>query len=561
MRRRGHIGISIWDYGQKDSHDREFSKLDPEFYRKLLNQQLTRLRPFVRVLEMQQEAHYLVEGNNAWSTLKLDEISAFRHFLVDNRFWAIHSKNHDADITDPENEVHREWSLKQFKSCIDFAFRMNSDAVTLHPGNYSEKGGNFWPKAEDALRITNLRRVTFEDSLRRIIQYFVAQIPKLEERLAAYRGENPAMIQDLRALFWELEDRDAEAHKIESVRYEISKLIRERQIPAAVVRYCKSPNEGVRLALENVDPPNFLLNTPAQHAKWHKRMVEIYADASEAAKIPESLFEKYRPGMVLDPSHYLNSQVIFKQDEKRGFHHLFEDIDSFLDAPFVTLPSGYPRDPQGNYREPVLNRFMRENDQDILYVHIAGCRRMDRYMTTHDPIKPFRTRMQILGDTDGKPMMKFATNDFDSERELNLEEVVQVVGFDRTWVPVVFDAPYEVYLSSCIHLDAYIAYLEHEYQRMHQRVKARLNELLETQAGQDESAAGAIRARPLLKKLDSARFYIRPHRQAGAFWKAGYEEAMFYNYDSLGGLATHPVNFLASVREENGQVWLREGPI
>ena len=54
MRRRGHIGISIWDYGQKDSHDREFSKLDPDFYRKLLSQQLTRLRPFVRVLEMQR---------------------------------------------------------------------------------------------------------------------------------------------------------------------------------------------------------------------------------------------------------------------------------------------------------------------------------------------------------------------------------------------------------------------------------------------------------------------------------------------------------------------------
>lgn len=560
MRRRGHIGISIWDHGQKDSRDREFSKLDPDFYRKLLGQQLTRLRPFVRVLEMQQEAHYVAEGNNSWSSLKLDEMSTFRHFLVDNRFWAVHSKNHDTDITDPENEVHREWSLKQMKACIDFAFRKNADAITFHPGSYSEKEGNFWPKAEDALRITNLRRVTFEDSLRRIIQYFVDQIPKLEERLARYRDEHPQMIQDLRALFWELEDRNADAHKLEGVRYEIAKLIRERHIPAAVVRYCKSPNDGIRLALENVDPPNFLLNTPAQHAKWHKRMVEIYADLCETARVPESLFEKYRPQMVLDPSHYLNSQVILKQDEKRGFHHLFEDIDLFLNSAFVTLPSGYPRDHHGSHREPVLNRFMRENDQNILYVHIAGCRKMDRYMTTHDPIKPFRTRMQILEDMDGKPMMKFATNDFDAERELNLEEVVQVVGFDHTWVPVVFDAPYEVYLSSCIHLDAYIAYLEQEYERMHQRVKAKLNELLE-KGGADENAPGTVRARPLLKKLDSARFFIRPHRQAGALWKAGYEEAQFYNYDSLGGLATQPVNFLASVNEESGKVWLREGPV
>ena len=96
------------------------------------------------------------------------------------------------------------------------------------------------------------------------------------------------------------------------------------------------------------------------------------------------------------------------------------------------------------------------------------------WLATHDPIKAFRTRTFMQPDAEGKPVLKYATHDFDADIELNLEEVVQVIGFDRIWVPVVFDCPYELDLSSCINLDAYISYLAKEYDRMTALVRQEL---------------------------------------------------------------------------------------
>lgn len=562
MLSRGIVGLPLWDYGQKNPLDLEYAKVDPDFYRRELDTKLEKFRHYLLALEMQQEAHYQSESNRSWSKLDLFALGNFRSFLASNRFWAIHTKNHDVDITEFENELTRAWSVREACGAIDFAFRMNADAVTLHPGVYNLNSGRFWPKTEDALTITNQRRVIFTKSLTELIDHFVQQAVRLEAQINRYQERMGWVVAELRGLLHWLGENFSD----EKVRYQcladIFHLIEKHQVPIAIVRFCKNPDKGLHLALENVEPPNFLACTPKQMASWHHRMTEIFLEAADRHRLPAALHNRYRPMIVLDPNHMLNAKVILTQPSNRGISHIFEDYEDLF-LPFVNLPCDMPAGTNGKAVEPLLNRFVRENDRHILYAHLAGSAKMDNYMTTHDPIPSFRTKMFMQTDAGGSPTLKFATGAFDPEKELNLEEVVQVVGLDKTWVLEVFDCPDELLMSSWIHTDEYLTYLAAEYRRNHEKVRLALlvhqNAAAHASPSPEENAKNVWGAGRVLKELEDARFYIRPHRKARELWKAGYDEAAFYVHDPAWakGESASPVDIFATVKDATGKIWIR----
>lgn len=560
MRSRGIVGLPLWDYGQKNVLDLEYSKVDPDFYRRELDSKLEKFRHYLPALELQQEAHYQSDGNRSWSKLDLFALNNFRTFLVSNSFWTIHGKNQDVDITEYENELARAWSVREGCAAIDFAFRVNADAVNFHPGIYNLNAGKFWPKADEALVITNHRRVIFTKSLTEILDHFVLQAVRLEQEIARYQEKMGWVVAELRGLMHWLEQNESDEKVRHQCMSDIFRLMEKHQVPIAIARFCKNPEKGLHLTLENVEPPNFLGCTPKQMVAWHRRMMEIFAEAADRHKLSEKLHAKYRPMLVLSPNHLLNSKVILTQPSNRGIAHIFEDYDE-LYLPFVTLPCDMPMGSAGKHTEPLLNRFVREHGEHVLYVHLAGSQKMDNYMTTHDPVPSFRTKMLMQTDATGVPMVKFATGAFDPEKELNLEEVVQVVGFDRTWILQVFDCPDELVMSSWIHTDEYLTYLGKEYRRNYERVRKALEDHRETPGGgtPEETAHRVWEAGRILKELERARFYIRPHRKARELWKAGYDEAAFYVHDPRWqrGESASPVDIFATVKDATGKIWIR----
>jgi hypothetical protein len=565
MRSRGIVGIPLWDYGQKNSLDIEYSKVDPEFYRNELDQKLEKFRHFLPALEMQQEAQYQSEGTRSWARLDLYGLNNFRRFLVTNEFWAIHARTQGVDVSEYENEVQRTWSVRETQGAIDFAFRVNADAVTLHPGTYNLRGGRFWPKADEALQITNNRRVIFTRSLVEIIEHFVSLALRLERDIESYQERQPWLVAELRGLTHWLALNFAD----ERVRYksltELFHLVERHTVPIWLFRYCRNPDKGLHLVLENVEPPNFLCCTPAQLASWHRRMMEIYTDTCDRMQVPAAVAARYAPRMVLNPNHLLNSKVILTQPSNRAIGHIFEDYDQLF-LPFVTLPCDIPVGSGGVAIEPLMNRFVREYGNDVLYVHLAGSQKMDNTMTTHDPVRSFRTKMYLHADSSIRPIPKYSTAAFDPEVELNLEEVVQVIGYDRTYVLAVFDCPDELLMSSWIHADEFLSYLETEHERNLGVVRAALEAHREAAASGGSAAAGPGEtahqvwgAAKVLSELESACFYIRPHRKARELWKVGYDEAAFYAYDARWGSpeSTSPVDIFATVKDGTGKVWVR----
>src|SRR5688572_1704404 len=198
MRSRGIVGLPLWDYGQKNVVDLEYAKVDPDFYRRELDSKLEKLRHYLPALQMQQEAHYPSETNHSSSKLDLFALNNFRTFLCSNGFWSIHTKNQDVAITEYENELARSWSVREACAAIDFAFRVNADAVNFHPGIYNLNAGKFWPKVDEALTITNHRRVIFTKSLTEMIEHFVGHAVKLEEDIARYQERMGWVVAELR---------------------------------------------------------------------------------------------------------------------------------------------------------------------------------------------------------------------------------------------------------------------------------------------------------------------------------------------------------------------------
>jgi hypothetical protein len=562
MRPRGIVGLPLWDYGQKNAMDIDYGAVDPDFYAKDLNSKLEKFHPYLVALEMQHEAHYQGEGNRPWSKLDLFNLLNFRGFLLNNKFWSIHARTQDVDIAEYENELQRAWSVREVCAAVDFAFQVNADAVTLHPGTYNLKAGRFWPKADEALQITNNRRVMFTSSLATIIEYFVTVAVKHERELERFQAKLPWVIAELRGLTHWLEiNYSDERERFHSIT-EIMRIIDAHRIPVWMVRYCKNPEKGLHLALENVEPPNFLCCTPRQLTQWHRRMTEIYLDAADRHDLPQAARDRYRPRMVLDPNHFLNSKVILTQPSNRTISHIFED-DNDLFLPFVTLPCDMPMGQGGRITEPLLNRFVRENSREILYCHLAGSQKMDNYMTTHDPIKSFRGKMFIQLDGAGQPVWKYTMGSFDPEVELNLDEVLQVVGFDQTYILGIYDCAEELVVSSWIHTNEYLDYLYREYCQGCEDLRRAVEEFrssgLEALATKEQTAQRVWNAGKAVVDLEDARFYIRPHRKARELWKVGYDEAAFYTHDDTWsqGESASPVDIFATIKDGTRRVWIR----
>ncbi|MBI4859339.1 MAG: hypothetical protein HY815_03645 [Candidatus Riflebacteria bacterium] len=468
----------------------------------------------------------------------------------------------DVDLSEPENELARGWSIREVNGAIDFALRVNADAVVLHPGTDKPKSGRFWPKSDEALQITNNRRVIFTQSLVELLDHFVRGVRDLEDKVARYDEKNPWLVAELRGLMHQLELSGSDERVRLPCLAEIIRIIDGHRIPIWMVRYCKNPSKRLSLVLENVEPPNFLCCTPRQHVGWLHRMREIFTDLCEREHLSSEFQAKYRPYLVLNPNHLLNAKVILTQPTNRPIAHIFEDYDDLYVA-FVTLPSDMPSGGDGRVIEPLLNRYVREHSDDFLYAHLAGSQRMDYYMTTHDPIKSFRTKMYVQTDPNGRPLAKYSTGAFDPEVELNLEEVVQILGFDKTYVLEIQDSPEETVIASWVHTSEYLDHLHRECARAHELVLHALREAqaqsLQLSSRPDEVAQRFADAGRMMEALGRARFYMRPHRKARELWKVGHDEAGFYVFDPawIRGESLSTVDIFATVKDGTQAVWIK----
>ncbi|MBI3892490.1 MAG: hypothetical protein HY303_13280 [Candidatus Wallbacteria bacterium] len=459
----GMAGISLWDFGQSNLNEEDYYKYDRDFYRRELEQKLLVYAGCLPACEFQQEAHFQNRESGAWSNLDLLELQGFPAFLLNNRYWAIHAPVGEADITDYENQIHLEWSVRETREAIDMAFRVFADAVVVHPGTYNLKSRRFWPQPDEALRITNNRRVMLNTSIKSLIDHFLYRLEEWQERLATFLTARRGLADELQGLFREY---DAEA-LLTLPRYrlaaQILDLITREKLGVDLVRWCKNPERGVRLAIENVEPPNFIICTAGQLRRFHSRMVEMYQEAFEqSSRLPPDVFDRFRPGMVLDVAHLLNSKIVLSTPDHAEISHIFEDHDD-LDRPFVSLPGEYPTDKRGQSLEPLLNKFVREGTADLLCVYVAGSRRTDRAMTTHDPIRAFREMMHLNPRAGGTgSVARYGLLPFDPEVELNLAEVIQVLGPERTYLMKLFDLAPERMLASFNNLVAYLEFLKTE---------------------------------------------------------------------------------------------------
>ncbi len=545
----GLTGIALWDHGQRNINDQDFCKDDLDFYRKQLEEKLVFFGGCLEACEFQQEAHYQRQENHSWSGLDLMDVTGFGAFLVGTRYWAIHAPVAETDITDYENQLHLEWSIRETREAIDFGFRVLADAVVLHPGTYSLKNRRFWPAPDDALRITNNRRVTLNTSLKLLFNHFLYRMEEWQDKLSQFLTHRRGLFEDLRGFFCEYDSAPLGGETRYRAANQILELVRAEKLSVDLVRYCQNPQRGLRLAIENVEPPNFIINTPGQLRRVHSLMMELYQEGFEQAPaLPDDIYERFRPGMVLDTTHLLNSKAVLDSPEQESIGHIFEDFED-LSRPFVRLPGEYTLDASGYTREPLLNKFIREGAGDLLFSYVAGSRRTDRYMTTHDPVKSFRAKMHLqprFGSSTGT-MARYVLTTVDPDVELNVSEVIQVLGAGRTYVMKLFDLPPELVLSSYYNVAAFLDFARTEEIRAREKMAAHVAELAKL------SPEEARKGRVLERRLTDAHFYIRPYRLATELGRLGYDEAGFYSFRDN---PLDPVDIFATMKEETGSIWI-----
>ncbi len=543
----GMAGLSLWDHGQRNINDDEFYKDDRDFYRRELGDKLMTYRQCVAACEFQQEAYYQNRESGSWSNLDLMEVPGFAAFVIENRFWSIHAPVADADITDYENQIHLEWSIRETREAIDMAFKSFADTVVIHPGSYSLKSRRFWPPAEEALEITNNRRVTLNASLRSLINHFLYRLEEWHQRIQQFQTTRKTLAEEIQALFAELDEAPPATAERYRLAARILELIVKNELPLDLVRYCHHPHRGLRLAVENVEPPNFIINTTGQLRKIHSLMMGLYQEGFEQASgLPDELFERFRPGMVLDVAHLLNSKVILSGSEHEEISHIFEDHED-LDRPFVSLPGEYPADEDEQSIEPLLNKFVREGCDDLLFAYIAGCRKTDRLMTTHDPVHSFRKRVYLHPRVHGKgTVARYSLRTIEPDYELNLAEVIQVLGADKVFLMKLHDLPPEEVLSSFHNISCYLDFLAGERRRARERLDGYLETLRQKPSGAEQAAA-------VEDRLRRARFYVRSHQATAENWRLGYDESGFYEFTNDPRM---PTDIFATVKEETGAVWV-----
>jgi len=186
---------------------------------------------------------------------------------------------------------------------------------------------------------------------------------------------------------------------------------------------------------------------------------------------------------------------------------------------------------------------------------------MDTCMTTHGPIKPIRTRSFVDFDDEGRCRARYSTHNFVAHEELDLEEVIQVLGTEYPFIVEVFGCPPELVEGSLVNVASYMEYLRQErtwiLEKVIQRIQAERWELSASTTRRDPGEVERAMARldEIERMAGRGRIYLRPKRSSDTLSHMGYEEAGFYVQD---GSDEDPVRIFATYSESADSVWLKD---
>ncbi|MEA3430255.1 MAG: hypothetical protein U9R08_03205 [Nanoarchaeota archaeon] len=543
--KRGLLGFAIWDHGEKGVEGVPYNT-QSDFYEKDLEYKLKNFGEWhLRTTEFQSEAHLLEteypftkNKGGIWANLDLMSLRGFERFILNNEFMSLHLRASDVDIAESQDDSFREYSTQEVNASMDFGFRLNADALTLHPGTVnrsvpaSKRG---WPKTgKEAKKIMRNREIAMEKSLWQIVEHYIDNAVALEKLLAQHANEQKTGIESMQGLFKEIRESDDDSTYYENSG-KIARIIRELKIPPAVVRAAKHPRKSLHLCIENIEPGNFMINTPAQHVRWLNTTRQIYREiAGNHLELGNEMITKYMPMMLVDSNHYVNSQCILGQKQNAFLEAIFPDFEEFLERDYVAVPGLYEK-------EPILNRLMRVHGDDIFYFHLAGCNKRGDHFSTHDPVKPIRYGMRMRRLPEGMFYPKYSSKTFVPEKELNLGDVIQIAGLDKTFILEVFNVAKGVMLSSEIHANDWLDHLAQEHEYMQRKVLAEADRRIKNPAD----------AERFKQRIRNAKFYLRPHTAEELISSEGYDEAGFYEF----GDDSRPIRYLATVKELNGRIW------
>ena len=523
--------------------------MDENFYRKVLSRGFKTYEGLITAAELAQEADLQNKEVMTWSSGDLLSIPGLRTALLTCRRLGLHSRHGGVDIGDHENPTHRTWSLNEVRLGIDFALRLGADVCILHPGTYNERSGRFWPRPEEVRDFLSNRWKALENSLAELAGHLASKALEQERRLRHFEEEKPRVFSEMTNLLKELAMSDGGEERI-SLLHRGLEVIESADLSPEQIRHCQRPWGGMHICLENLEPPNFLVNTPEQISKIHERFDQFFLEAADHGGLSEVSTERYRPKLAIDPGHLLNSKVILTQESNRVF---LEAIDGGEDLyrDFVRLPGQYTSRSDGSgVQEPLLNRFVRLHHDKILWAYLYGSSRTDTCMTTHGPIKPFRSSSLLERGSHGEVVKLYSTGNYNPKEELNLEEVVQNLGVDLTYIAEVFDSPVEVVKGSCINTHHYLDYLGREYLRAAEGIRRKIKEISKEDLGE----ASKARLQAVAEHLVNARSYLRPKPGSSGFWSVGYDEVGYYRY--IDSPEEGNLDIFATVKQD-GRVWLK----
>lgn len=539
---KGLCGFAFWDHGQKNKEGVDLYKVKSDFYITDITYKLKEFKYFLKACEMQKEAHYTCPNNKALDKINFYEIPEFKHFLLKNKFWGLHLKAYDIDITEYTNKNFYDFSIKETLEGIRFGFNNFCDSLVLHPGTFNGNIGKSWPNSDEVRYIQKMRKEKFLESLEYLLDTYTNEIFLLTKYIEGFYKKQFQNINTLKHYFQIINIPDISEDEYYRIGNEIMKIIRIAQLPVKIVRYAQNPMRGLHLCLENIEPPNFLINTPKQHRYWYDTICDIYEQKIKKYTYDSNIIKRFYPKMLVDVNHYLHSKKILTEENNRKYSFLFPDFND-LYRDFVRLAPEYKNS------EPLLNKIIRENDKDIFYYHIGGCYIYEDVMYTHEPVKAIRNQMYMIINSEGVPVPKYATGQFNPSYELNMEEVIQVIGCEHTYILEVFNRSSELIKSSQIYTSEYINFLFKEKNRLLKKVLLKTDQLLKETLFNGNNPEKLNKIHDFREKISNAKFFIIPYRKIEDKWKVGYEYAGFY-------LSHEKPKILAKIFDESGKIQL-----
>jgi len=529
-------GPAFWDHGQKNMEGIDLYKVTPSFYKTDLEYKLKEFKYYLSACEMQKEAHYSCKENKSWEKLNLYDIPEFKHFLLKNKFWGLHLKATDIDITSVNNKSLLEFSINEINEGIRFGFNNFCDSLVLHPGTLKK-----WFPPEEMKSIQIQRAETFKYSLEKIMDFYCNEIFNLIKYIDDFKHRQSQNINTLKHYFRFLRIPSLAEDEYYRISNEILKIIRIAQLPIKIVRYCQKPNRSIHLCLENIEPPNLLINSPYQHVNWFNFMSELYNKKIRQYFFDQEIIDRFRPMMLIDVNHYLHSKKIMLEPGNSKYSSLYNDFSDFK-RDFVKLP------PDFNSHEPLLNKIIRENRENILYYHLGGCYVYDNIMYTHESIKALRNKMFMIANPQGVPVPKYQTSQFNPSFELNLEEVLQIIGYDNIFILEVFNVASELIKSSEINVSSYLNFLAKEDKRLRSILDKKMEQMIKDLIVNMKDHTHEIDKVNLFKnRMANARLFIKYFTSNEDKWKVGYNYAGFYE-------ESEKPEILAMIDDETGNI-------